>query len=306
MTGNPPTAPGGSGFPRRRGQDFGKTTVGIVGFGAFGRLIARQLAAHFDLVAYDPAPGFRESAVSLGVTPVDLETAARCNVVVLAAPVSSLERVVRDIAPFCRPGALVIDVASVKVWPVEVMRATLPDHVRIIATHPLFGPESAGDGIAGLKIAVCPVRGPSHCLVAFLRERLQLEVIETTPEAHDREAATVQGLTHFIAKLLSETGPMPTRLTTASFDLLVQASAMVQEDSPEVFQAIETMNPYAQGVRREFLARAVQLDRSLCTGSNLARARPGPAEDGAARLQGRAMPDRSRQPLQYQRKDSVT
>lgn len=261
--------------------------MGLIGFGAFGQLIARHLAAHFDLVAYDPAPECRERALGLGVTPADLETAARSDVVVLAAPVASLERIVREIAPVCRPGALVIDVASVKLWPVEVMRNTLPDHVRIIATHPLFGPESAGDGIAGLKIAVCPVRGPHHYLVSFLRERLQLEVIETTAEAHDREAATVQGLTHLIAKLLSDMGPLPTRLTTPSFDLLVKAIAMVREDSPEVFEAIETMNPYAQAVRHEFLDRAAQFDRSLRTETDLPQAR-------------------SRQPLHYQRKDPVT
>ena len=229
---SPGFAGGGRGIPRCPGRDTGKTTVGLVGFGAFGRLIAAHTAAYFELMAYDPAPGFRERAIGLGVAPVDLETAARCDVVVLAVPVSSLERVVGEIARYCRPGAFVIDVASVKVWPVEVMRDALPDQVRIIATHPLFGPESASDGIAGLKIAVCPVRGPCHCLVAFLRERLHLEVIETTPDAHDRDAATVQGLTHLIAKVLSEMGPVPTRMTTPSFDLLVKAISMVRDDPP--------------------------------------------------------------------------
>jgi len=278
-------AGGGRGIPRCPGRDTGNTTVGLVGFGAFGRLIAAHTAAYFELMAYDPAPGFRERAIGLGVAPVDLETAARCDVVVLAVPVSSLERVVGEIARYCRPGAFVIDVASVKVWPVEVMRDTLPDQVRIIATHPLFGPESARDGIAGLKIAVCPVRGPSHCLVAFLRERLHLEVIETTPEAHDRDAATVQGLTHLIAKVLSEMGPVPTRMTTPSFDLLVRAISMVRDDPPEVFDAIETMNPYAQDVRRAFLERVAGLDRALCDRAGLADEDPGPPEDGTMRRQ---------------------
>ncbi|WP_204301532.1 hypothetical protein, partial [Stenotrophomonas maltophilia] len=81
---------------------------------------------------------------------------------------------------------------------------------------------SARDGIAGLKIAVCPIRGGrGRRVAAFLRKVLRLDVIMTTPEAHDREAATVQGLTHLIAKVLVQMEPLPTRMTTRSFDLLM-------------------------------------------------------------------------------------
>ena len=75
----------------------------------------------------------------------------------------------------------------------------------------------------------------------------------TTPEDHDREAAVVQGLTHLIAKVLLGMGPLPTRMTTESFDLLSEAISMVQDDAPEVFEAIEKANPYAETVRRQFL-----------------------------------------------------
>ena len=50
----------------------------------------------------------------------------------------------------------------------------------VVATHPLFGPQSARDGIAGLKVAVCPIRGRRGARVAvfFLRERLRLNVVD--------------------------------------------------------------------------------------------------------------------------------
>ena len=47
---------------------------------------------------------------------------------------------------------------ELKTLPVEIMLRGLPPHVAILATHPLFGPQSARGGIRGLKIAVCPVR----------------------------------------------------------------------------------------------------------------------------------------------------
>ena len=237
-----------------------RPSLGIIGFGAFGRLMATHLCRSFRLYAYDPAaPALPDS-----VERSSLATAAGCDIVVLATPVSQFESVIRDLSPHLRPGTLLLDVGSVKVVPSEIMLRCLPAQVEIVATHPLFGPQSAADGLAGLKIAVCPLRGASGPRVAaFLRRALGLTVIITTPEAHDREAALVQGLTHLIAKVLVQMEPLPSRMTTRSFDLLVRATDMVRDDAPEVFEAIERANPYAASVRRRFFDLAAGLDEAL-------------------------------------------
>lgn len=242
----------------------GSTTVGVIGFGAFGQLIARHIRPYLRVCAYDPAPDLQPVAERLGVALTSLEAAARCPVVVLALPVGRMAEVVAAMAPHIRPGSLVLDVGSVKVVPAEIMMRGLPEHAEIAATHPLFGPQSARDGIAGLKIAVCPIRG-RRCfrLAAFLRKQLGLTVIMTTPEDHDREAAMVQGLTHLIAKVLVQMEPLPTRMTTRSFDFLAAAVDMVRHDAPEVFEAIERANPYASEVRRRFFALASTLNAEL-------------------------------------------
>src|SRR4029450_9070819 len=121
--------------------------------------------------------------------------------------------------------------------------------------------------IKGLKIAVCAIggrRGPR--VAAFLRKGLGLSVVMTTPEAHDHEAATVQGLTHLIAKVLVQMEPLPTRMTTKSFDLLMQAVSMVRHDAPEGFESIETANPYSSSVRRRFFDLASELNAKLADG----------------------------------------
>ncbi len=232
--------------------------LGLVGFGAFGRLTAQALAPHFEVLAFDPA--FPPGDAAEGARGVDLAQAGACPVVVLATPVRTLAEVVAAVSPHLRPGALVLDVGSVKVGPAATMLAGLPSHVDIVATHPLFGPQSARDGLAGLKIAVCPVRGGRAPGVAAFLETLGLQVFVTTPEEHDREAALAQGLTHLVAKVLVAMEPLPTRMTTKSFDLVMQAVEMVRHDAPEVFAAIEHANPYAREVRRRFIALASELD----------------------------------------------
>jgi prephenate dehydrogenase len=239
-------------------------TLGIIGFGAFGQLVAHYLKGHFKLYAYDPSAISKEIAADLEVSLTELDSAAQCDIVVIASPVSSFEQVVSAISEVCSSGAIIVDVGSVKVQPSEIMHRLLPDHVDVVATHPLFGPQSACDGIRGLKISICPSKNRRHLVLAsFLRRVLGLQVILTSPQEHDREVAIVQGLTHLIARVLSNMEPLPSRHTTRSFDLLIEAISMVQNDAPEVFEAIEKANPYASGVRQQFVKLVSELDVKL-------------------------------------------
>lgn len=240
-----------------------RPALGLIGFGAFGRLAAEHLRPFFELRVYDPALTADSPISGPGITATSLAVAAACPVVVIATPVNRLDDTIAALAAHVRPGALVLDVGSVKMLPAAVMTNGLPAGVDIVATHPLFGPQSARDGIAGHKIALCPLRGRrGRRVAAFLRKQLRLEVILTTPEAHDRELALVQGLTHLIARVLVQMEPLPRSMTTRSFDLLVEAIGMVRHDAPGVFDAIERANPFSPAVRRRFieLAGAMQAD----------------------------------------------
>jgi len=228
--------------------------LGLIGFGAFGRLIARHLSDRFEILAHDPAATDDVGRVTL----TGLAEAAACPIVVLAVPVEAMEATVAALAPHVAPDAVVIDVGSVKVLPARLMGEGLPAGVRIVGTHPLFGPQSGKDGIAGLRIAVCPINDDraARRVAAFCRAALGLKVFRVSAEDHDREAAVVQGLTHLIARVLLAMEPLPTRMTTASFERIMQAVEMVRHDSPAVFRAIERDNPFAAAVRQRFFALA--------------------------------------------------
>jgi prephenate dehydrogenase len=251
--------------PGRRPKARPPRSIGLIGFGAFGRLIAAHLGTLVPIFAYDPAAG--EPAAKMpgkDVTLCDAATAAACDLVILAMPVPQLAAAIATIKPHLRPGATVIDVCSVKVLPAQIMLADLPDHVEIIGTHPMFGPQSARGGVKGLKIVICPIRGGgARVLAAYLRKTLGLDAIIATPEQHDREAAMVQGLTHLIAKVLVEMEPLPRDMTTVSFDLLMRAVDMVRYDAPDVFYAIERLNPFVPDVRRRFFGLAADLAETL-------------------------------------------
>lgn len=233
--------------------------LGLIGFGQFGQLAASILKDHFDVLVSDPAPGAAAQARALGVGFGSLEDAAACDVVVVAVPVPAMRAVFAAIAPHLQPGALVADVGSVKALPARWMAELLPAHVDLVATHPLFGPQSARAGLEGQRFVVCPIRGDRHDRVAAFGRSLGLTVTVTTPEEHDEEMAYVQALTHLIGRSLVNLGIPSERLATQSYQHLLELCGLIGADTFELFKAIQTQNPYAPQVANAFVEEARRL-----------------------------------------------
>ncbi|WP_375690781.1 prephenate dehydrogenase/arogenate dehydrogenase family protein [Pseudooceanicola sp. LIPI14-2-Ac024] len=237
-------------------------TITIVGFGAFGQLAARYLAPHARISVLDPARTAHEAARGLGFDVLEGPSEVRADIVLLAVPVPALAGCLQRMAPHLGPGQMVVDVCSVKEEPARLMRTLLPESVDILATHPMFGPQSARDDLSGRQVVLCPVR--SHRwrrVAAFLKCRLGLDIVVTTPEDHDRQAAMTQGLTHLLARALASLGDQP-RIRTQSYSLMAEALAMVAGDAPEVFEAVTRGNRHV-----EPLARALTLSLSELGGA---------------------------------------
>lgn len=234
-------------------------SLGIIGFGQFGRLAAKILAPHFDIKVTDVAEGSEAYARAQGYAFTSLAEAGACQIVVVAVPVVAMRGVFTELAPILAPGALVVDVGSVKVLPAQLMLELLPDHVDLVATHPLFGPQSAKTGIEGLRFVICPLRGDRHERMAAFGRSLGLTVTVTTAEEHDREMAYVQALTHLIGRSLVNLGIPDEQLKTPSYQHLLELCALIGGDTFELFTAIQTQNPYAAEVARAFVEQAESL-----------------------------------------------
>jgi prephenate dehydrogenase len=224
--------------------------------------MAQHLAPHFEVRAYDP----RETDLPAEVKRVTQEEAAASDVIVLAVPVQAMEAALEQIAPRLKPGTLVLDVASVKQIPVSLMEQYVPESCEIVATHPLFGPQSGKEGIAGLTVVTWPVRvsGDRYTEVQkFLRESLKLDVHEVSPDEHDREMAYVQALTFLIGRALSDLDIPNTPLKTATYQHLIDIERIVQNDTGDLFDTVELYNPEAPAVRQAFVEKLDQIEAAL-------------------------------------------
>lgn len=219
--------------------------IGLIGAGAFGGFCVPYLRRIGTLTIFDPNHDLSAFADEPNVRVAELADVARQDVVILAVPFDQLRVVTEQIGPYLRPGAVVIDVCSIKVKPLALLRSVLPAHVSIVGTHPLFGPQSGKHGIAGLPIAVCPERGPGQMRIVRVLRRLGLNVTVVTPEEHDRQMAYVQGLTHLLGRAIAALDLPPFPLTTPTYDLLIRMSEMVRHDSDALFRTILVENPHA-------------------------------------------------------------
>ncbi len=249
-----------------------KRRIGIIGLGAFGCFMAKHLAPYYQVSGYDPrglsADAIaREGLGSLALVP--LPEAAGQDIVVFAVPLEALPGAAREAAGAIRPGALVCDVTSVKVKPLEILREVIPAHADLLGTHPLFGPQSGKNGIASLRVALTPVRiAPDryYRVCDFLTDKLRLIVLKTDPDAHDREMARVQAMTHFMSRALREIGLEPSPMATKAYEKLQEFASIVLSDSWDLFLTIENGNPYAEEIRCRLVGEMEKLERELTGG----------------------------------------
>ena len=234
-------------------------TMSIIGCGNFGRLMVEQLKPYFT-ISINRRRNLAETARELDVEAVTIPEAGKRDIIMLSVPAQHIEVVLKEMAPTVRPGALVLDVASVKMHPVRLMEQLLPAHAEILGTHPLFGPQSAVNGIAGLKIVLCPVRTERmDSIRSFCAETLGLRVFEVTPEDHDRQMAFVQGLNHFIMRAVGEMNLPHSELATPAYQRLLDMKHFVDRDTLDLFFTIQRENDFARDVREQFLASLMRV-----------------------------------------------
>ncbi|MFQ6604477.1 MAG: prephenate dehydrogenase/arogenate dehydrogenase family protein [Fidelibacterota bacterium] len=217
------------------------STVGIIGLGRFGKVLADILSDDFSILAYDP----NVSDEIYGVTWASLEDVCRQEAVFIAVPIRRFKEVIREITPYVRPGTTVLDVCSVKVYPVTVMKEHLSADVGIIGTHPLFGPDSIHHP-TGHTMVMTNVRAARKSFQFWWNyfAGKSITVLELSPEVHDRQAARTQGITHFIGRVIREAGIEATNMDTLGFKDLMDVVDQTCNDSWELFMDLQNYNPY--------------------------------------------------------------
>ncbi len=232
-------------------------TIGVIGCGRFGCFLVEKLSSHFDIKAYDKKDTELTQQASLS------EVAAS-DFVFLAIPLNAYREVLTELKPLLRAETVVVDICSVKEKPVGMLQELLPNQP-IVATHPLFGPESANESLMGHRLVVCPeVSDPTACAVIQQLAVLKgLTVINLSMAEHDQAMAVVHGLTFFIAHALKDFELHKEVLNTPSFQKLLYLADLEKHHSQDLFYTIQAGNERTKEVRERFIKLVENLNHDI-------------------------------------------
>jgi len=228
--------------------------IGIIGFSRFGQLLAKILKPYAEVCVYNRSDK-SGIAKDLGVNYVSLEEVCQADWIFVAVAISATEQIIKKISPLLKRGSLVMDVCSVNVLPAKWLEENISADNEIMTTHPMFGPDSAANGTKGLQWVLCPLRISDQNLneLTQILNKLELKIIETTPDDHDQQAAVSLALVHFIGRGLEEFGMQNLKITSLGFERLLKVNETVTNDSWQLFLDMQKFNPYTQEVRQKFI-----------------------------------------------------
>ena len=200
------------------------------------------------------AAGRTARGADLPLTPDVLAAAcAGADVALLCVPAAVLGDVAHLVAPHLETGAVLADIASVKMLPMRAMRKAYAGPV--VDTHPLFGPKPRPDYNA---VCVTPDEGTDEAAVRAVEEVFEgmgCTTFRSTPEVHDRAMAVVQGLNFitsvaYFAMLSQRNDVLP--FLTPSLQRRTEAARSMLTSDAALFTGIFETNPMSQDVVREY------------------------------------------------------
>lgn len=238
--------------------------IGIIGFGRFGKLLTKYLTEDFKVYVFNRSNKEEDIKKANGI-PASLEEVCKKDIIIPCVPISEFEGILKKIKGLLKENQLVIDICSVKEYPVEVMKMALPQKVQILATHPLFGPDSANNSLKDRKIVLCKVRLPNEKYekIKSYLNRKGLIIIETTPKNHDKEIAKSLILTHFIGRGLMELGANEVDIDTQGYRKMMDVLNTVKNDTWKLFEDINNYNKYSKKIRQDFIESLNNINNKL-------------------------------------------
>ena len=255
--------------------------LGLIG-GSLGMALRRRRLAK-TIVGYSRKPSTlrrakQARAIDVGTT--NLRAAVRdADLIVLATPVDAIVPFAKQVARYCRRGAILTDVGSTKVRIVRQLERSLPAYASFVGGHPIAGSERRGieaasaDLFTGALYVVTPTpqthRGALPKVIRFWKPLVK-KVITMSPQNHDRLFAATSHLPHLVAACLA--GAIPAQALSSAAPSFLEMTRLAKSD-PELWDDIFLSN------RREVIRaldrfhRQCHVLRKLLTGSRRAELR---------------------------------
>lgn len=240
----------------------------IGGAGKMGRWLVRFLESQGHRVRiFDPAPGAADPARAETLA----EGLAGASMALVAVPLAATAAAI-DAAVETGFRGVVCDVASLKQHLGPAFERARAAGAAVASLHPMFGPGART--LSGRVVVVCDCGVPAATArVAGLFRDTAATLIELDLERHDRVAAWVLGLSHFVnlvfARALAASGLSAGELAgigSTTYAAQLATTRSVVGESPELYFDIQRLNPFTPEVHDQAAAALGEWARCVASG----------------------------------------
>lgn len=178
-------------------MDIKNAKIGVIGYGNFGKVVCNNLFTKNQIFLL--SKNHRNDTFSKNISLVSSmeELMEKSDLIIPCVPIRFFEETIKEIAKQTKPTTIVMDICSVKEYPVSIMERYLPKDVSVIASHPMFGPNSIKtkggllDGLTMVMWNISTDKGVYSELVEYFKN-LRISIVEMTPKQHDELSANSQ------------------------------------------------------------------------------------------------------------------
>ena len=199
----------------------------------------------------------------LGVETGDFPTAVSgADRVMICVSISSFEEVIKKIATSIHQGQPIMDVCSIKEYPVNIMHRYLKKAL-VLGTHPVFGPGSRG--VAHKAYVLTPTNPQEEAYAEEFKKWLEKEnahVFIMSPQKHDDLMSIVLGFPHFLGLAACETlidqpfFPESKRLAGTTYRMLFTLAEATALETPDLYANVQTKLAGLEKIEELFITKA--------------------------------------------------
>ena len=199
----------------------------------------------------------------LGIETADFEQAVKAaDRIMICVSISSFEEVVKKIGPMVQEDQVVMDICSVKDFPVKVMHENIKRGL-VLGTHPVFGPGSKG--VKHKTYVLTPTNEKESKYAEEFKNWLEKEkahVFVMSPQKHDELMSVVLGLPHFLGLVACETlleqknFPETKTVAGTTYRMLFTLAEATALETPDLFANLQMNLPNMGKIEDQFISKA--------------------------------------------------
>jgi len=192
------------------------------------------------------------------VTTDNVEAVKRAKAIIISVPIDNFEGVVKQICSHIQPEQVIVEITSIKSFPIEVMHKRIKT-ASVLGIHPMFGP--GAKGVTNQNFILTPTDDKEATLAQKIKQFLEARgarVAVMNPEEHDEMMAVILGLSHFIAIVSADILlgfdklNQMRKIGGTSFKLLLMLVESVLSENPELYTSLQMNLPHVAEVERTF------------------------------------------------------